>query len=240
MKIETKVKSKVDFKKVKKKTEQANFESVKHAVASVRQHVLSTIHSGKVEKLERQQSKPGDVPKRWKNRSGRTIKTSQKQSKNILFTKPIKGSDGRTSTTLHASPHQSGDRVFQMLERGGSQQIKMYPDKLTYEELRAFDTYKKLVGKRNRRDRAKGWKKNHWKPFSERSEKEIEAIKSYYKNIAKNATLASAVDKISKDRTTKVTKTGKYKPRPFMMPAVKRLLPQFPKIWKTYIQKTYR
>ena len=50
MKIETKVKNKVDFKKVKKKTEQANFKSVKHAAASIRKYILSTIHSGKTKR----------------------------------------------------------------------------------------------------------------------------------------------------------------------------------------------
>jgi len=50
MKIGAKVKDKTNLKKAKKKTEQANFKSVKHAAATIRKYILSTIHSGKTKK----------------------------------------------------------------------------------------------------------------------------------------------------------------------------------------------
>lgn len=50
MKVKSEVKNKVDFKKAKKKTEQANFKSIQHAAASIRKYILSTIHSGKTKK----------------------------------------------------------------------------------------------------------------------------------------------------------------------------------------------
>ena len=251
MKVETKVKSKVDTKEVKKKTQDANFKSVNEAVGTIRKYILTTIHSGRSEKLERQASKPGETPRRWKNKSDRTIAKSKTQSRNILFSKAVKDVKGRSSAMVYASPHQSGDRVFQMLERGGSQKIDTYPDRLTYKELQALAKYNKLLktanivanrkSRRTKEDHGWGWKKwKGYRPLSERSDGERRHIRDYYNNYSRDAALASGIDKISRSKFRKVKKTGKYKPRPFMMPAVKRLLPQFPKIWKTYIQKTYR
>jgi len=163
----------------------------------------------------REHSKPGEVPKRWKNKSGRTIAEGKTQSKSILYTPPFRSRFG-TSVILHASPHVSSDRVFQMLEGGGNQQV----------------TYSQIVDNRTyRRDKLPGWQERSYKSFEERAktsknwESEQQAIRDYYSNVIK---------------IKKVKTTARYEPRPFMMPAVKKLLPQFPKIWRTYIRKSYR
>jgi len=162
---------------------------------------------------KRVHSKPGEVPKRWKNKSGRTIAEGKTKSRSILFTPPFRSRFG-TTVILHASPYVSGERVFQMLEKGGSQDV----------------VFTKGVDNRTyRRDKQLGWEKSY-KSFDERAktsrnwEAERKAILDYYSNVI---------------TIKKVKKRAKYKPRPFMMPAVKKLLPQFPKIWRTSIRQSY-
>jgi hypothetical protein len=69
---------------------------------------------------------------------------------------------------------------------------------------------------------------NKYKPFEKRSEKERTAIRGYYKNMRR------------RPRKKKISFRANYPARPFLIPALNKIKPRLPKIWKTEINKTLR
>jgi len=208
MKVQAKVKNKTNLKKVRDKTKKANFKSVEHAAAAIRKTILNSIRKGRMKDRKRMPSKPGQKPKTWDNKSGYAIK------KSIGFTTANDIYRGRSVATIYAMPLKAGDLVYRMLEQGGSQYIEV---------LRNAG----IVDNRGyRRDQRPGWKENHYRPMSMRSEKEQQAIRDYYSNTKK-------LKKVKR----KVRAT--YQARPFMMPAVQKNIHKLPSIWRSAINLYY-
>ena len=69
----------------------------------------------------------------------------------------------------------------------------------------------------------KNW--HGYKPMEQRSAKEQQAIKDYYDNVV---------------RERKVKVRAKYPARPFLKPAVEKILPKLPAIWKVKIKQYFR
>jgi biotin carboxyl carrier protein len=164
MKVEAKVKNKTNLKKVKDKTQKANFESIKHTVATIRKTALNSIRKGRKKDRQRVPSVPGKAPKTWDNKSGRAIKRT------IGFTT---ASDiyGRSVGTVYAIPLKPGDLVYRMLEEGGSQYIEVLRNSSVVDD-RSY-----------RRSRQRGWWFDHYKPMEQRSEGQQRHIEEYYDNI---------------------------------------------------------
>jgi hypothetical protein len=161
MKVKATVKNKTNLKKVKQKTQKANFKSLDHAAAIIRNNIIKDIKQGTVDTDgKRKPSKPGKKPKGWENK-----RTDRALKKCIYF--DVNRSYGCASATIYARPLQSGDQVFQMHEYGGSQQI----EKWKYTDV--------VDNRKYRRDERPDWKA---KPMSERSKKERKYIRAYYEN----------------------------------------------------------
>ena len=206
MKVKVEVKNKTKLKKVKEKTQQANFKSIDHAAGYIRKTILNSIRKGTIKDKKRVHSKPGQRPKTWDNKSGRAIKKSigYKITRNTY----------RTLATIYAMPLKAGDRVYWMLEEGGSQYVEI-------------SRYADIVNDRTyRRSKQSGWKENNYKPMAQRSEGQQRHIKEYYQNVKNRKIIKMKVH-------------AKYTARPFMMPAVKKNLQRFPSIWRTYIRQCY-
>jgi len=165
MKIKVKVENKVDTNKVKKKTKQVEFKSIEKAAGYIRQTVLSSFRSGapskaKKTKGQRLPSAPGKPPKRWKNKSGHSIvygSYPSLQSRYIGWDMQ-KNTARQSAAVIYASPRESGDKIMQMHEKGGSQYIEV------------LEKRDKLPGK-------------NYKPMEQRAADEQENVRKYYANI---------------------------------------------------------
>jgi hypothetical protein len=139
--IKAKIKGNIDTKKVKKNVQTANFKSVEHAVAAIRQTAIRMIRQGRMKDGKRIPSQPGNPPKKWTNKSSRHINRS------IGYTKP-QYSGRQTAASVYASPENSGDQIYKMLEYGGSQNIliRKYSEKNEPDPIKRY--YKnKAAGK---------------------------------------------------------------------------------------------
>lgn len=101
--------------------------------------------------------------------------------------------------------------VYRMHEEGGSQTVTKTILESSY---------------RNRRSR--DGSNYTYKPLSERSKKERSKIIKYYKKMRNRL------------RKRKISFRATYPARPFLEPALKKIIPRLPKIWKTIINKEIR
>ncbi|MDR1141272.1 MAG: hypothetical protein LBL62_06245 [Planctomycetaceae bacterium] len=150
------IKNKIDTKKVKKRIQKANFKSIDHAAAYFRKSVINSIRRGKEKDGKRIPSDPNKPPKTWSNPSRRFMK------RNIGY-KTVSDIYGKSIATIYTSPNKTGDPVFQLLERGGSQTVKVYRD--IVDERKTRGSY------------------SAYRPLNERSKKEQDAINNYYDNV---------------------------------------------------------
>lgn len=129
--------------------------------------------------------------------------------RDILY-KTISDIYGKSIGTIYASPEKTGDTIYQAHERGG---------------MHIIETYKRdsnsMVD-----NRVKRGSRSEYRSLAERSEKERKAIKNYYDNIPKY-------------KMQKVSIRANYPARPFMSPAIKKILPRLPEIWKANVQKQF-
>lgn len=212
MKVKAEVKNKTNLKKVKEKTQKANFKSIAEATGAIWKTSRRLLRKGTLDKEtgKREPSAPGRAPKTWNNRSGRFMKSR------VLY-KTVSDVYGRSVGMVYANPYDSGTPVFRMLEEGGSQYVEMWRNTgVVDDRTHRRATYQKI-------------KSGEWKvkPMESRSAKEQNAIKDYYGNIRNR-------------KQYKVKVRAKYKARPFLMPAVQRNLSRLPAIWRSAISRYYR
>ncbi|MDR2643430.1 MAG: hypothetical protein LBC74_11625 [Planctomycetaceae bacterium] len=137
--------------------------------------------------------------------------TKYRFKKDIQYSVKTNYLTGRAEGIVYARPEKMGDMVYQMHEKGGSQTVTKTILESTY---------------RNRRSR--DGSNYTYKPLSERSEKERTAIRNYYKNMRRRS------------RKRKISFRATYPARPFLEPALNKIKPRLPKIWKTEINKELR
>jgi hypothetical protein len=227
MKIKVDVKDKTNLKKVKGELKKANFNAVKDALLYLRQSTLNNIRKGEYDEStgRRKVSPPGGFPAYW-DRGGKKKRqlayggNGKRHSRYIGFKQSKVDNYGKTTALFYASPADSGDRVMEMLEMGGSQPVEVYKGSGEYTRIVANRTY--------RRDKQPDWKSNHHKPMSERSEGERRYISAYYNNT------------ILRRNAKKVKRMGRYKPRPFLMSTLREVYSRFPAIWKKQINGNFR
>jgi hypothetical protein len=137
--------------------------------------------------------------------------TRYRLKKDILYSVRTNYFTGRTEGIVYARPEKAGDLVYRMHEKGGSQTVTKIISESSY---------------RNRRSR--DGSNYTYKPLSERSKKERSEIIKYYKNMRNRL------------RKRKISFRATYSARPFLEPALNKIIPRLPKIWKTTINKEIR
>ena len=212
MKANANIKRKINIAKAKKRTKKAMFEGISHVAGTARKKAIKRIRKGNVSKSEskrglRVHSKPGASPKRWENKSGRSLAYGSGKSHNILYD----ACSQNNSALVYASPFQSGDNVMQMLERGGSQ----YVTRIVSERKGRLNP--DIFGRERYRQKKMGnyhYKPWHgYRPMEDRSFDEQKYIKAYYDNIRK---------------TRRIKVKARYKQRSFLEPAVKETISMIP------------
>jgi len=203
--------NRVDLEKIEKKLLKAKFKSIEHIAAYCRKAILNRLKKGTSGKNDekRKPSYPGSPPKYWQNRTDNTIKKH-------IFYDTKQDARGRTVASVYASPGIPGDQVMQMLEKGGSQYVEVWR-KTGKVDNRQYRRNPDVFGRETAYQKKMGnvgYKPWHgYKPLSERSAGEQQAIKNYYDNIATKK---------------KVKVRAKYKARPFMKPTVRAIIAKIP------------
>ena len=223
--VDVEFKNNADLAKIEKKLEKTKFKSLDHVARYMRKAVLNRFAKGTRRKKDgkRVPSAPGRPPKYWPDNYRSVVYGSggTRKSKYIGHTPVRFDRFGKASTTLYASPERAGDRVFQMLEEGGSQYIEIWKD---------TDV---VADRRYRRDQQPGWRENHYKSFEERErtsrdwDEERKAIKEYYSNVKKR-------------EKVKVKVHAKYQARPFMIPTIRKIVSKLPKIVRDNFHTYFR
>ena len=176
------------------------------------EHAAATLRKIILNSIRKGKLKDG---KRKSSLPGKPPKTWENRSgrrmkRDIFYTKSVSDVYGRSSSTVSVQPEKSGDRVYQLHESGGSQTVEVIQFMKTVQDRQARAT-----------DRT-------YKPMAERSAKEQKAIRDYYDN---------QVTVKKEKKTIKIR--GDYPKRPFIEPAIKKIVPRLPEIWRTQITKTF-
>jgi hypothetical protein len=137
--------------------------------------------------------------------------TKNRMKKDIQYRVTTNYLTGRVEGIVYARPENKNDSVYRVHEHGGLQTVTKTIIESTYRHRRSRDGSKYT-----------------YKPMSERSEKERLSIRNYYKNLQTHSV------------KRKISFLANYPKRPFLVPALNKIKPRLPVIWKTEINKTLR
>jgi hypothetical protein len=214
------IKKKINSKKVVEKIKNAEFESLEHALATIRKSVVHSIRRGKPNKDGiNVPSKPGKPPKSWGNHG----RTAMKRA--ILY--KIERDKKNEVGTVYITPDDAGDRIYQVHEKGGTKTnwVKVQNErKSKYIDRLAIEGHMYRGGMRSWR-RSGG--RNAWYrilPDRERSQAELDAIKKWY------------IDGETYAEEKQIKKSVSYPARPFMRPALEKNQSKLPRKWLENIQ----